>query len=125
MTALISVARRAELAAALARGDVPFMGDDGVVYVGNPKIMLTRKTGPLTQAGSAWIQMGGVNPMRNGEPILDGGKNCHEAPLVFRQACLAPDRGRAALAELLRRGASQRIWFAFDRRGSRRETMEK
>ena len=75
MTALISVARRAELAAALARGDVPFKGDDGVVYVGNPKIRLTNKLGHLLQAGYAWIQMGGVNPMRNGEPILDGGKN--------------------------------------------------
>ena len=71
---MISVARRAELAAALARGDVPFKGDNGV-YVGNPKIRLTNKLGHLLQAGYAWIQMGGVNPMRyNGEPILDGDK---------------------------------------------------
>jgi hypothetical protein len=70
---MISVARRAELAAALARGDVPFNGKSDVMYVGNPKIMLTRKAGHLTQAGYAWVQMGGVDPVRYSGELIEAG----------------------------------------------------
>ena len=84
---MISVARRAELAAALARGDVPFNGDGGV-YVGNPKIRLTQKLGHLTQAGYAWMQMGGVNPMRySGELIGAGDK---KYVMRLHQTCDGP-----------------------------------
>ena len=81
----VSAAKRAELAAVLARGDVPFKGKSDVMYVGEPKIMLTKKTGHLTEAGCAWVQMGGVNPVRySGELIEDGDKkyvlSLHQTP---------------------------------------------
>ena len=48
-----SDAKRAELATALARGDVPFNGKSDVMYVREPKITLTNRAGNLTQAGYA------------------------------------------------------------------------
>ena len=55
------------------------------MYVGNPKIMLTTRLGHLTQAGYAWMEMGGVNPMRyRGERIEAGDKKyvmrLHQTP---------------------------------------------
>ena len=67
--------KRAKLAAALARGDVPFNSKSDVMHVGEPKIILTKRAGHLTQAGHAWVQMGGVDPVRySGELIEDGDK---------------------------------------------------
>ena len=67
----VRVSWRNELAAALERGDVaaPRRGD--AMYVGN--IKLASAKGHLTQAGYAWIKMGGVDPVRySGELIEDG-----------------------------------------------------
>ena len=53
----VSAAKRAELAAALARGDAPApKGEGKAMYIG--KIKLADADGHLTPVGYAWLEMG-------------------------------------------------------------------